>query len=197
MSGGTGWTSLGGQLSGGTPAVAQNFDGRLELFAPSAGPQHQNWSISGRPAPTAAGAVGPASGHHQANSLAASLSSAMLTAGSKRSSAWGAATERVGQLGTSGRIGAPADAHVAGSVVGGRVDDAVRHAVVVAGAADVGMGTDGSEGNADGLADGLVFIADVAVKADVEDCVGAEIMGGHGERPTRVGCARLCITQVR
>jgi len=38
MSGGTGWTSLGGQLSGGTPAVAQNFDGRLELFAPSAGP---------------------------------------------------------------------------------------------------------------------------------------------------------------
>jgi hypothetical protein len=39
MSGWTGWAALGGQLSSGRLAVAPNLDGRLELFAPSAGPE--------------------------------------------------------------------------------------------------------------------------------------------------------------
>src|SRR5437764_14713936 len=33
----TGWASLGGQLSGGTPSVARNADGRLEVFADGQG----------------------------------------------------------------------------------------------------------------------------------------------------------------
>lgn len=33
----TGWTSLGGQLDGGTPAVGQNADGRLEVFSDGQG----------------------------------------------------------------------------------------------------------------------------------------------------------------
>src|SRR5713226_3591184 len=37
MTGWSGWAALGGQLSGGSPVVGLNADGRLEAFATSAG----------------------------------------------------------------------------------------------------------------------------------------------------------------
>lgn len=50
MPGWSGWASLGGSLDGGTPAVGQNADGRLEVFAESfggAGPElHHIWQIA-------------------------------------------------------------------------------------------------------------------------------------------------------
>src|SRR5581483_466929 len=39
MAGWSGWASLGGSLSGGTPAVGRNADGRLEVFAEAPGAQ--------------------------------------------------------------------------------------------------------------------------------------------------------------
>jgi hypothetical protein len=50
MSNWDGWSSLGGALAGGQPAVAQNADGRLEIFAQAAGAQgpelHHAWQTS-------------------------------------------------------------------------------------------------------------------------------------------------------